>query len=149
MKSTILLIFNNTRLWLTYLHLYNNCLNSCYSLDPVEFMDQLQCFLFFRYTKPSKTANQCFTGNMYGNWCNWYTELFFLALQRYYNTSEIKWVVKYKHHTVGTVPKSKQYHYHAKMINWLINWCLTPILAVLQLYGGVNKFNNLRQQQDP
>jgi hypothetical protein len=31
-----------------------------------------------------------------------------------------------------------------------MNWCLTPTLAVFQLYRGVNKFYiNLRQQQDP
>ena len=27
------------------------------------------------------------------------------------------------------------------MIDWLIDWCLMPILAMLQLYHGVNKFH--------
>ena len=35
------------------------------------------------------------------------------------------------------------------LINWLIDWCLTPTLAVFQLYRGVNKFYYLlRHLQD-
>ena len=36
------------------------------------------------------------------------------------------------------------------LIDWLIDWCLTPTLAIFQLYRGVNKFYiNLRHLQDP
>jgi hypothetical protein len=33
---------------------------------------------------------------------------------------------------------------------WLIDWCFTHILAIFQLYRGVNKlYNSLRHLQDP
>ena len=32
---------------------------------------------------------------------------------------------------------------NCSVIDWLIDWCLTPTLTVLQLYRGMNKFSKL------
>jgi len=37
----------------------------------------------------------------------------------------------------------------SKIYDWLINWCLKPTLAIVQLYRGVNKFIiNLEREQN-